>query len=78
MMSAGTLKIANYAAALVLKVCSRNVLFSRTKLNLSYVLSRMLLEHEGDKLRAFRLYRDSDVYTLGTRIGGLGEDELKV
>jgi hypothetical protein len=24
-------------------------------------------------LRPFRLYRDSDVYTLGTRIGGLGE-----
>jgi hypothetical protein len=22
----------------------------------------------------FRLYRDSDVYTLGTRIGGLGQE----
>jgi hypothetical protein len=37
----------------------------------------MLLEHDGDKLRAFRLYRDSDVYTLGGRIGSLGQ-ELRV
>ena len=31
----------------------------------------MMMEN---KLRPFRLNRDSDVYTLGTRIGGLDED----
>jgi hypothetical protein len=42
----------------------------------------MLLEHDGNKLRAFRMHRDSDVHTFGTRLGGLGEDsgvsELRV
>lgn len=34
----------------------------------------MLLERDGNKLRAFCLYRDSDMYTLGTRISDFDED----
>lgn len=38
----------------------------------------MLLERDGNKLRAFCLYRDSDMYTLGTRISDFDEDEVTI